>query len=67
MNITRTIENLTVTQAAQALGLRPATIRMKIWKRQISYHKIGAAVRIPRAEINRILDESLIPAKQEGR
>jgi hypothetical protein len=38
-----------------------------IWRKRISYHKIGAAVRIPASEIRRILDESLVPAKAEVR
>lgn len=61
------LENLTVDQAAEALGLRPATVRAWIWRRRIAYHKIGAAVRIPMSEVRRILDESLVPAIQEGR
>lgn len=67
MGDTQKLENLTVDQAAQALGLRPATVRAWIWRHRIAYHKIGSAVRIPMSEIRRILDESLIPAKQEAR
>jgi excisionase family DNA binding protein len=67
MNGKEEFENLTVAQAARALGLRPATVRAWIWRRRLAYHKIGYAVRIPMSEIRRILDESLIPAKQEGR
>lgn len=66
MSDTQRLENLTVGQAAQALGLRPATVRAWIWRHRLAYHKIGSAVRISRAEIDRILRESLIPAK-EGR
>jgi len=58
------LENLTVAEAAHALGLRPSTVRAMIWRRRVAYHKIGAAVRIPRAEIERILQESLVPAKE---
>jgi excisionase family DNA binding protein len=67
MNDKQTIDNLTVDQAARALGLRPATVRAWIWRRRLAYYKIGGAVRIPMSEIHRILDESLIPAQQEGR
>lgn len=67
MDNTQTTGNLTVDQAAKALGLRPATVRAWIWRHRIAYHKIGAAVRIPITEIRRILDESLVPARQEGR
>jgi excisionase family DNA binding protein len=66
MTETQTLENLTVPEAAHALGLRPSTVRAMIWQRRIAYHKIGSAVRISRAEIDRILRESLVPVK-EGR
>ncbi len=55
--------NLAVSDAARELGLREGTIRAWIAQGRIGYHKLGKAVRIPRAEIERILRESLIPAK----
>ena len=66
MTETQRLESFTVTEAARALGLRPSTVRAMIWRRRIAYHKIGSAVRISRAEIERILRESLVPVK-EGR
>jgi excisionase family DNA binding protein len=49
-------EMLTVSQAAQALGVKPATVRSWIWKRQIEYVKLSRAVRIPAEEVQRMIE-----------
>lgn len=53
---------LTVSQAAQEWGVKPATVRSWIWKRQIEYVKVSRAVRIPAAEIDRVLERATRPA-----
>jgi excisionase family DNA binding protein len=52
---------LTVDQAAVELGLRPKTLRQKIWKREIEYQKIGGAVRIRSDVIDRLIERSTVP------
>ena len=54
---------LTIPEAAERLGLKEATLRAWILHRKISYRKIGRAVRIPLSEVERINQESLIPAR----
>ncbi len=54
----------TVEQAAGQLGLKPSTIRAWVMKRKISYVKIGRAVRIPKEEIERLIRENTIPARE---
>jgi excisionase family DNA binding protein len=61
------LDVLTVKQAAEALGLAPATVRAWICQRRLSYHKIGGAVRIPIHEIRRVLKESFVPAQNAKR
>ena len=53
---------LTVEEAAAELGLRPKTIRKKIWRREIEYQKIGGAIRIRPDVIDRIIEESTVQA-----
>jgi excisionase family DNA binding protein len=54
----------TVEEVAQQLGLKVSTVRMWILKRRIAYHKVGGkAVRISQDEIDRILEESAVPAR----
>ncbi len=53
---------LTVGETAQALGVKPATVRSWIWKRQIEYVKVSRAVRIPAHEIDRLIERGTRPA-----
>ena len=53
---------LTIREVAQALGLKPATIRSWIWKRQIGYVKVSRAVRIPVDELDRLIKRGTRPA-----
>ena len=55
---------LTVAEAARQLGLKEPTIRLWMAQRQISYVKLGRAVRIPQAELDRLLRQSTIPARE---
>lgn len=57
----------TVREAAEELGLSPATIRLWIRQRRIGYVRLGRAVRIPASEIHRIVERGTVPAIQEGR
>jgi excisionase family DNA binding protein len=52
----------TVREAAEELGLSPATIRAWIRRRKIGYVRLGRAVRIPVTEIRRLLDQGMVPA-----
>lgn len=56
------VKLLTVEQAAEALGVAPATVRMWIWKRQIAYAKISRAVRISSRTIEEIIERGTVPA-----
>ncbi len=55
---------LTVAEAARQLGLKEPTIRLWMAQRKISYVKLGRAVRIPQAELDRLLRQSTIPARE---
>ena len=56
-------ELLTVDEAAAALTLKPKTIRAWIASRRISYVRLGGrAIRIPITEINRLIEEGMVPA-----
>jgi excisionase family DNA binding protein len=57
---------LTVGQAADVLNLSQATIRAWLARRKLGYVRLGRAIRIPQTEIQRILSQGMIPAR-EGR
>jgi excisionase family DNA binding protein len=48
-------------EAADALGLRPATLRSWMGQRRIEVVRLGRSVRIPISEIERLIDEGRIP------
>ncbi len=52
---------LTAEQAAQIVGLRPATIRKLAWERRIRSFKIFGAIRFKRSDLEELIIER--PAK----
>ncbi|HXX20100.1 MAG TPA: helix-turn-helix domain-containing protein [Candidatus Acidoferrum sp.] len=56
-------ERLTVEEAAAFLRLKPSTIRAWILAKRISYLKVGRRVFVRRADLDALLDASLIRAK----
>ena len=57
----------TVREAAEELGLSPATIRAWIRQRRIGYVRLGRAVRIPASEIRRLIEQGTVPPIREVR
>lgn len=55
----------TVSEAAEELGLSVHTIRAWIADRRIAYLRLGRAIRIPAAEIRRVIEKSTVPAVRE--
>lgn len=55
---------LTVKQTAQALSLSPATIRSWIAGRKLGYVRLGRAIRVPTAEVQRVLAAGAVPARE---
>lgn len=55
----------TVQEAAEELGLSIHTIRSWVASRKLGHLRLGRAIRIPAAEIRRVIDESTVPAVRE--
>ncbi len=55
----------TVSQAAEELGLSVHTVRAWVADRRLAHLRLGRAIRIPAAEIRRVILQSTIPAKTE--
>jgi excisionase family DNA binding protein len=58
---------LTVSETAAALNLSVHTIRAWIATRKIAHVRLGRAIRVPSAEVRRLVDEGLIPAARPVR
>ena len=54
----------TVEQAAAELNLSRATIRAWIAQRRLGHVRLGRAIRIPAAEIRRLLETGYIPPER---
>lgn len=57
----------TVEQAAAELNLSKATIRAWIAQRRLGHIRLGRAIRVPVAEIQRVLQAGFVPAGRVGR
>jgi excisionase family DNA binding protein len=55
---------LSVAEAAEALALKPATIRAWLLKRKLPRVNCGRAVRIPADAIEQFINRNTIPAKE---
>lgn len=60
-------EMLRVAEVARRLGLKEGTVRLWLSRRKLAYVKLGRAVRIPEAEVERLIKENLIPAREHHR
>lgn len=53
---------LTVDQVAAITGWKPATIRQKVWRRELPYLKLGRNIRFREQVITELIESSEIPA-----
>jgi excisionase family DNA binding protein len=53
-----------VSEAASELGLSVACLRRWIAERRIGYVRLGRAIRISSAEIERMMAEGAVPARE---
>lgn len=54
---------LTVSEAAERTGYKPATVRSKILKREWPYVKLSRSVRLKESFISRLIEDSEVPAR----
>ena len=67
-NDRRELELLRVEEFAAILNVKPSTVRAWLLKRRIARVRIGSrAVRIPAGEIERIITNGTVPAREDHR
>ncbi len=64
--VSNTGKPLTVRQAAEALSLSEHTVRAWLANRKLGYVRLGRAIRIPAAEIERVLNGGWVPARERA-
>lgn len=57
-------ELVTVQQAFELTGIRPPTWRKWLGERRLGYVRLGRAIRIPLAEIRRLIEQGSVPPIQ---
>lgn len=59
---------LTIPEAANRLGLKPASLRMWIWTRSIEFVRVGKrAIRLREEVIEDLIAQGTVPARVAGR
>jgi excisionase family DNA binding protein len=52
---------MTVAEFAAAVGLKPATVRQKVWRREIEFVRIGRAIRFKPETAERLIEAGTVP------
>ena len=55
---------LTIPEASERLGLKPATVRFWIWTRKIESVRVGRAVRLREETIEQLIERGTVPARR---
>ena len=53
---------LNVNEFAALTGMKPSTVRQKVWRREIEYVKIGRSVRFKPKTAQRLIEAGTVPA-----
>ena len=53
---------LTVEDVAERTGWKPKTVRMKVWRRELEYVKLGRSIRFREESINQLIHRCTVPA-----
>jgi excisionase family DNA binding protein len=58
---------LSIKEAAEALALKPSTVRAWLLRRKLPRVSCGRAVRIPAEAVAQFIERNTIPAREERR
>lgn len=53
---------LRIEEAADILGIKVSSLYQKVWRREIEYVKLGRNVRFRSDSIERMIEDSTVPA-----
>ncbi len=56
---------LNVEEFAALTGMKPSTVRQKVWRREIEYIKIGRSVRFKSETAERLIERGTVPALEQ--
>lgn len=58
---------MTLREAAERSGFRESTWRAWVLRRRVPYYKVGRSVRIAETDLQKMIEESLVPAREPDR
>lgn len=53
---------LNVEEFAAAVGWKPATVRQKVWRREIDFVRMGRSIRFKPETVQRLIERGTVPA-----
>lgn len=53
---------LTVEEFAAEVGWKPATVRQKVWRREIEFVRVGRCIRFKRETAEKLIQAGTVPA-----
>jgi excisionase family DNA binding protein len=56
---------LSVTEFADAIGLKPKTVRQWVWMRRVPYVRVGRSIRFRTETAEEILKRGSVPALEQ--
>jgi hypothetical protein len=63
LNRVTTLRNLlTVEEFAAATGMKPKTVRQRVWLRQVDFVRIGRSIRFKPETAERLIEAGTVPA-----
>ncbi|PSH04624.1 MAG: helix-turn-helix domain-containing protein [Acidobacteria bacterium] len=53
---------MNLEEFAEMTGMKPSTVRQKVWRREIEYVKIGRSVRFKPETAEKLIEQGTVPA-----
>jgi excisionase family DNA binding protein len=53
---------LNIEEFAAAVGWKPATVRQKVWRRQIDFIRMGRSIRFKPETVQKLIERGTVPA-----
>jgi excisionase family DNA binding protein len=59
-------ELLRIPQAARVLGIRPKTLRDWVWRRKVTFVKVGKGVAFRPTDLRKFIENNVVKQSAEG-
>jgi hypothetical protein len=56
---------MNVVEFADTVGWKPATVRQKVWRREIEYIKVGRSIRFKPETAQKLIERGTVPVLEQ--